>query len=213
MTKQELKTYINEAIDALDTEDLEEIFPNNNQPSLYALAHELLGMRGEVRKLSKASLKLGNGVQLLTDSMAEKIEVGNVLKDAEERLYKLLNELIKQDETLSRTDEHLQTMPEVGLWNVNKFKGQFNSWKTGYNITIEQWKHFIKSLGLVKTGVEGELFDPTYHEAVAVKNLSHIENNVIVESEVIGYIYKQNLIRRAKVVVNKKKNTDNDIVN
>jgi len=46
MTKEELKTYVNEAIDALDVADLEEMFPNANQPSLYALAHELLGMRG-----------------------------------------------------------------------------------------------------------------------------------------------------------------------
>ena len=204
MNKQELKEYINEAIDSLDTEDLEEMFPNANQPSLYALAHELLGMRGEVRKLSKASLKLGNGVQLLTEQVSTEINSGRIKEDAQERLESLLEELIKQDETLTRTDSHTQTLPKIGFWNVNKFKNQFNSWKTGYDITIDQWKQFIKSLGLVKTGLEGELFDPNYHEAVAIKNLPNVDNNIIVESEVIGYIYQQELLRRAKVVVNKQ---------
>ena len=58
MTKDELKRYLNEAVEALTTDDLEMLFPQNNQPDLYTLAQELIGLRGEIKKLAQSSLKL-----------------------------------------------------------------------------------------------------------------------------------------------------------
>lgn len=204
MTKEQLKAYINEAIEALDQEDLAEMFPASQQPSMYALAHELIGLRGEVRKLSSASLKLGTGVQTLSDRVV--VELSQSLDD-KETVRVLLDRIIEQDELIIRTAESYAELPELGYFNLNDFKAKLSAWKKGYNITQERWTKFIKSLGLVKTGLAGEAFDPLYHEAVAIKDMAGIADGIIVETEITGFIYKKQLVRRAKVVVNKRQNT------
>lgn len=209
MTREELKHYISEAVDAMEQDDLEQLFPSAQQPDLYSIIKEIVGLRGEVRKLAKSTLKMNNQIQGVLETQKEQstkvvpIMRQNGQHPVDDNLKTILAQIIKQDDALQRTQEHFETLPELTVWNQFQFQKQFAAWKKGYQITQEQWNQLVKSIGFYKTGLPGEVFDPLHHEAIAVKNVSGKGENVILETEVVGYMYQQKLIQRAKVVVNK----------
>lgn len=212
MNKDQLKKYISEAIDAMSTFDLEALLPTQEAPDLYSMAKELIAMRGEMKKLSNSSLKLNHHVQSMVENATEQEKVqaekladlqASIPSPESKMLKTLLNQLIDQDDLQSRTAENLNTLPELKLFGIQQFKTQFAAWQKGYEMTNERWQTFMKSVGLKKTGAVGQVFDPIYHEAIAVARQADIDNNIIVETEVMGYIYQQQIIRIAKVVVNK----------
>lgn len=213
MTKEQLKRYLEEAVEALDANDINLLFPDTRQPDLYSIAEELIGLRGEVKRLNQSSLKVTNEVQAMMDSFriareeaeqqalasssrVEKSEIDSDLKE-------LLKGIINQDIIQKRTSDSLENLPPLNLTFLFKFKEQFAAWQQGYLIGQQQWNQLMKSIGLMKTGLIGSYFDPNYHEAIAVQELSNEPNNIILETEVIGYLYKNQLVQRAKVVVNK----------
>ncbi len=79
-------------------------------------------------------------------------------------------------------------------------------------------KHFLKGIKLIEAqlfkvledkGVKpvkalGEVFDPNLHEAVTVDAASDKPDNTVVEELQRGYIYKDKIVRPAKVKVAKK---------
>ena len=79
-------------------------------------------------------------------------------------------------------------------------------------------KHFLKGIKLIEAqlfkvledkGVKpvkalGEIFDPNLHEAVTVDAESDKPDNTVVEELQRGYIYKDKIVRPAKVKVAKK---------
>jgi molecular chaperone GrpE len=79
-------------------------------------------------------------------------------------------------------------------------------------------KHFIKGIKLIETQlykvledkgikameVVGRMFDPAMHEAVAVDTKSNKPDHTIVEEVQKGYVYKDKVVRPAKVKVAKK---------
>jgi hypothetical protein len=66
MNKEDFIKYINQAVEALDDHDINALFPENNQPDLNTVVQELIGLRGEVRKLAQSSLRMNNDVQTVS---------------------------------------------------------------------------------------------------------------------------------------------------
>ena len=218
MTKDELKAYISEAVDALDPVDLEQLFPPNNQPDLYTIVEELTSLKGEFSKLSGSNLKLNHEIHGLVEQVAlQQSQQENFLlslKEEEKKettlhpeLKALLLKLLKMDELIHLAEESYRELPELGFFNKNKYKNRLASWQKGFDITIDRWKKLLQSSSLYKTGLAGEPFDPELHEAIAVKHQNHLEDNIILETEQAGFLYKGQLVRLAKVVVNKVKKT------
>lgn len=58
-----------------------------------------------------------------------------------------------------------------------------------------------KRWGLTRFTSKGEPFDPQQHEAVAMEEQEGIEDSVVVEDYQKGYLYKEKLLRAAKVKV------------
>lgn len=210
MNKEDLQQYLQQAIDALDDNDVERLFPKNGQPDLYSVVQEIVGMRGEMRKLAQSSLKLQQEVQVLLQNQKEsaaqdaKKQAEPVLNANEDAAFKaLLSQLIEQDDLMHRTSDHFKELPVVGFFNINQFKQQFAAWQKGYSISQQRWNNLMKSSGLYATGKVGDVFDPQFHEAIAVKSNANQPNNVILETELLGYVSGEKIIRQAKVVVNK----------
>lgn len=212
MTKEQLKIYLDEAINALTEYDINALFPSSSQPDLYTIAKELIGLRGEVKRLSQTSLKVNNEVQSvlntfketreeLKQKQAENSDKGTDGIDPD--LRELLREILKLDAVSQKMDSHFEDLPELTWRSLAKYKEQWASWSKGYDISQKQWRQFVRSIGMLKTGLPNTFFDPKYHEAIATKDFANQPNNIILETEVIGYIYKQQLVQRAKVVVNK----------
>ena len=209
MTREELKQYISEAVDALEQQDIEQLFPQSSQPDLYSVVKELVGLKGELRKLAKSTLKMNNQVQSVLE--LQKQETAKIVpiqqnkqNGIDEELREVLQKIIKQDDIWQRTNEHFKELPELSIWTYQQYKQHFSAWKKGYDIAYNQWQQLIKSIGFYKTGLPGQIFDPLIHEAIATKSVAEKPNNIILETELEGYVYKQKLVQRAKVVVNKK---------
>ena len=216
MNKEDFVKYINQAVEALNEDDINALFPDNAQPDLNTIVQELIGLRGEVRKLAQSSLKMNNDVQTVIEQQK------NILLETKEHLttvqqptiekissedsdeYKeLLQQIIEQDDIMTRTAEHFKTLPEVSFFTLNNYRQKFASWQKGYEISYQKWQKLVKSSGVYATGKVGETFNPLYHEAIATKSETGKNNNTILETETLGYLRGQKIVRRAKVVVNK----------
>ena len=62
----------------------------------------------------------------------------------------------------------------------------------------------LESREIKAFGVSGDDFDPELHEALTTTNDKKIADNKIVEVYESGYMYKDIILRHAKVVVNQK---------
>lgn len=214
MTKEQFREYINEAVDAMEQGELESLFPPDQQPDLYSVIQEMTGLRGEVRRLSQSSLQLNN--QLKTSAEEQKQEwetmVGSLKTSegaittpiiSEEETKTLILKLVEQDDNIHRMSKEFGKIDVPTFWTLNAFKQKLAAWSKGFEINQKQWQTFFKQTGIYKTGKEGEQFDPQYHEAIATKQDISKNENTILETELVGIIFKNKLIRRAKVIVNK----------
>jgi GrpE len=218
MTKSDFLKYIQQAVDGLEPDDLDALMPDTKQPDLYTIVQELIGLRGEVRKLAQAALKTNNDVQtmlvqqknMLAEATMNLVPATPVAQQMQVQDYTevpeyqdLLKQIIEQDDMTQRTLSHLDTLPEVTIWNLNQYRQKMASWRKGYQMTHQKWQQLVKSSGVYATGKVGEVFDPVYHEAIAVKTVADKAHGVILETELIGYVRGEKVVRRAKVVVNK----------
>lgn len=74
---------------------------------------------------------------------------------------------------------------------------------TGVSMTYKLLMDAVKQHGLVPVGVEGEVFDPDQHEAVAQEERDDMPPGHITVLHQRGYMLKERLLRPAKVSVNR----------
>jgi len=217
MTKQEFSQYLQEAVEAMDVHDINQLFPGSKQPDLYSLLEAVVGLRGEVKKIASSSLLLQNEMQQALKILQEQTtttatasvqtmkieEEPKTIKDSKDLQY-ILRELTKLNPNMEKIVVKLEELPELKILNVNEYKRQFSAWKEGFFLLNKQWKALVKSTGMYQTGKVNTPFDPQYHEAVATRSEPNKKDNQILETVQIGYLYKGKVIQEAKVVVNKK---------
>jgi molecular chaperone GrpE len=73
----------------------------------------------------------------------------------------------------------------------------------GVELTLKGMLDTVDKLGLKAVSDAGAPFDPNYHEALAMEVSEEVPANHIVREFQKGYLYKDRLIRAAKVVVSK----------
>ena len=112
------------------------------------------------------------------------------LKYAEESI---LRELLSSVDNLERAIEQGRTATDV----APLLAGVEMTWQ-GLCATLE--KFGIKPLDGV-----GQPFDPNFHEALAMEHSDTVEANMILQEYQKGYMFKDRLIRAAKVVVSQGK--------
>ena len=213
MNKEEFKNYLNSAIESLTEEELQQFSVKFKEPDLETVARELLALKGEVKKMNTVSLKLFNEINIVVEnSKKEKIELessyneeeGNA-EDINKELRSVLERIIEQDELIRRTNYYFAQLPALQSLFTFKFSKQYAAWKEGYSIQNEKWEQFILNIGIIRTGIEGDMFNPEYHEAIEKTTNYYYKNGQITDTTNTGYLYKNILIKRAKVTVNKSK--------
>lgn len=73
----------------------------------------------------------------------------------------------------------------------------------GMSMVQKQLQEFIRTQGLDEVKTEGEIFDPTKHDAVAQEFNPDIPDGHIIRQVRKGYKIKDRLIRAASVIVSK----------
>jgi molecular chaperone GrpE len=73
--------------------------------------------------------------------------------------------------------------------------------RDGIRLTYQEFQHLLAQEGVEPIQPEGQPFDPSYHEAVAIIPTSEAEADTVVAEVQKGYLYQDQLLRPAKVHV------------
>jgi len=71
----------------------------------------------------------------------------------------------------------------------------------GIQLTYQELQHLLAQEGVEQIEPEGQPFDPSYHEAVAIIPTSKAEADTVVAEVQKGYLYRDQLLRPARVHV------------
>jgi molecular chaperone GrpE len=71
----------------------------------------------------------------------------------------------------------------------------------GIQLTHQELQHLLAQEGVEQMAPEGQPFDPSYHEAVAIVPNPEAEADTVVAEVQKGYLYRDQLLRPAKVHV------------
>ena len=75
----------------------------------------------------------------------------------------------------------------------------------GVELVVKKFNDILKSEGVKEIKTQGEAFNPHYHEALQVRQSDEYPPNLILETLEKGYMYKDILIKPARVIVSAKK--------
>lgn len=73
--------------------------------------------------------------------------------------------------------------------------------KEGFYLIYSQLENFLKKQGVVKIEALNKQFDPKFHEAIEVQKDPNQKDELIIEEFQKGYLYKDIVLRPAKVKV------------
>lgn len=80
---------------------------------------------------------------------------------------------------------------------------EVKNWAMGFQMILSQFREVLHNHGITTYHSEGNLFDPTYHEAVEVENTDRVPEGVILQEFTKGYKSLTRVIRPARVKVAK----------
>ena len=73
--------------------------------------------------------------------------------------------------------------------------------RDGIQLTYQELQHLLAQEGAEQIEPEGQPFDPSYHEAVAIIPTSEAEADTVIAEVQKGYLYQDQLLRPARVHV------------
>lgn len=94
---------------------------------------------------------------------------------------------------------------DMALAAVNSTQGgSVDALRTGVEMVLGQVRGILRDAGLEEINALGEVFDPTWHEAVSQQDTADVPEGQVVQQLRKGYRLQQRLLRPASVVVARK---------
>lgn len=152
------------------------------------MAADLAKAREKVRDLEDRMLRMAAEQENFKKRMQRERETA--MKYAEEGILK---ELLPSLDNLERAIEQAQGGGDVA------------SLLQGVEMTYKGLANTLEKFGLTPLDGKGQPFDPNFHEALAMEESDEFPENTILQEYQRGYMFKDRLIRAAKVVVSKGK--------
>lgn len=150
------------------------------------MAAELEKARGEVKDLEDKVLRMAAELDNFKKRMQRERE--NSLKYAEENLLRELLPFI----------DNLQRAIELGRSSADG-----SALLDGVEMTCKGLMNTLERFGLKPIDGAGQPFDPNFHEALAMEQSETVDKNLIMQEYQKGYMFKDRLLRAAKVVVSR----------
>ena len=110
---------------------------------------------------------------------------------------------IEQRVSYTKTDILSKILPVVDNFERAAFNADsdFDGYKKGIEMTVNQFMEILKSLGVEAFGEVGEEFDPNFHNGVMHIDDENLGENVIADVFMKGYKIGDKVIRPATVKV------------
>lgn len=96
---------------------------------------------------------------------------------------------------------------ERSLNHIND-DNSFESLKKGLELVYEKFTKILESQGIKKIDAKGKQFDVEFHEALMQQPIAGLESNTVLDVIEQGYMYKDKVIRHAKVIVSAPLNNE-----
>ena len=87
---------------------------------------------------------------------------------------------------------------------INTKESSKKSLKEGIVLVDSKIQKYFETLEITQFGEKGEVMDPDKHDAMLTQKDENLDNDVILEVFEKGYMYREKVLRHAKVIVNKK---------
>ncbi len=154
-------------------------------------------------------VELEEKVQSLQDTLLRKVaEFENYKRRTENDQLSLLKysaesfilKVLPVYDDLGRSVDHL------GESNID-------SLKEGLKLVYDKFTKILDDQGVKKLEVKGKEFDVEFHEALMQQPSSEVPSNTVLNEIESGYIYKDKVIKHAKVIVSQEIEENNDSEN
>lgn len=83
-------------------------------------------------------------------------------------------------------------------------ESNLDSLKEGLKLVLDKFSKTLDEQGVKKLNSKGEEFDVEYHEALMQQPSKEVPPNTVLEEIETGYMYKDKVIRHAKVIVSQE---------
>lgn len=195
---EELNNQEFENLTELNKEDESEVEVEKNSASQNSIKEELKSAQQKINELEGSvkqlqDLLLRKAAEFENYKRRTENDQINLLKYAAEPFIK--NILIVYDD-LERSLDHIND------------DNNFESLKKGLELVYEKFTRILESQGVKKIEARGKQFDVEFHEAMMQQPVAGIETNTIVDVIEQGYLYKDKVLRHAKVIVSSEVNNE-----
>ena len=155
------------------------------------------------------------------DMVAALEEARNKLRESEDRILRLAADFDNSRKRLERereislkyAEENILKELLPGIDNIERAMDQgkdannLESLLEGVELTRNGLMATLEKYGVKAIESLGQPFDPNIHEAIAMEETDEIDSNMVLREFQKGYLYKDRLLRPAKVVVSKPHGT------
>ncbi len=167
--------------------------PEEEKPDINALLEEIRTLKEELEK-ARAEAAEYKDKYLRTaaemENMRKRVEK-RFADEAEQEKLRFLRNILPLIDHLEMVLKHSQSDPEV--------------LRQGLEMIIQEFMRTLEREGVQRIHSEGQPFDPFIHEAVEVVETDEYPPGTVVEEVQPGYMYKDKLIRPARVRVAREK--------
>lgn len=80
----------------------------------------------------------------------------------------------------------------------------FQKYFEGFQLIYQKLWQTLKNLGLEEINIEEKKFDPFFCEIIEQKQIDELDDNKVVQVVEKGYIFREKVLRPAKIIINKK---------
>jgi molecular chaperone GrpE len=202
----QLRQYL-DGIETLPAPDL-----GSAEADLFTVFVELAAVRNEVRtesRLVKEALDQFRTVfgTLQSSHATLEQELKRVQAEARERAQALLRPLLLDLLDLrDRLDAALQAPaapPSRWLDRWRKPSAQPEHWREGIGITVRRLDRMLAERRVSRIGSVGQRFDPRLARAVGARRDASVGPGIVVDEVRAGYLWDDELLRTAEVIVSK----------
>ena len=151
------------------------------------------------------------------DMAAALEEAKSKLQESEEKVLRLAADFDntkkrlerERDISLKYAEENILKELLPGIDNIERAMDQaqeadnIESLLEGVQLTRDGLLGTLEKFGVKVMESAGKVFDPNIHEAIAMEETDALEPNLVLREFQKGYVYKDRLLRPAKVIVSK----------
>ena len=210
--KERLLDQLRQYLDGFEALPVPAPDPGSAEADLFTVFVELAAVRNEVRtesRLVKEALDQFRTVfgTLQSSHATLEQELKRVQAEARERAQALLRSLLLDLLDLrDRLDAALQApaaAPSRWLDRWRKPRAAPEHWREGIGITVRRLDRMLAERRVSRIELVGQRFDPRLARAVGTRQDANVAPGVVVDAVRAGYLWDDELLRAAEVIVSK----------